>query len=88
MKRVTGIGGIFFHAKDPVALRAWYKRHLGIDVQDWGGAAFTWSDAAGKPIAGTTAWLIAAVDSQQFAPSKSSFMVNYRVEDLASLLQA
>ena len=39
MKRVTGIGGIFFKAKDPVALRAWYQRHLGIDVQPWGGAA-------------------------------------------------
>jgi hypothetical protein len=46
MKRVTGIGGIFFHAQDPVALRAWYKQHLGVDVLDWGGAAFTWSDEA------------------------------------------
>jgi len=36
MKRVTGIGGIFFQAKDPVALRAWYQVHLGIDVQEWG----------------------------------------------------
>jgi hypothetical protein len=41
MKRVTGIGGIFFKARDPAALRAWYKTHLGIDVQEWGGAAFT-----------------------------------------------
>ncbi len=40
MKRVTGIGGIFFKAKDAPALRAWYKRHLGIDVQDWGGTGF------------------------------------------------
>ncbi|MEO8196048.1 MAG: VOC family protein, partial [Thermoanaerobaculia bacterium] len=59
MQRVTGIGGIFFKAKDPVALRAWYKKHLGIDVQDWGGAAFRWTDAAGAPTAGTTAWNIA-----------------------------
>ena len=44
MKRVTGIGGIFFNAKDPVALRAWYKQRLGIDVQSWGGAAFHWTD--------------------------------------------
>jgi hypothetical protein len=51
MKRVTGIGGIFFYAKDPVALRTWYKTHLGIDVQAWGGAAFDWSDGAGKPAA-------------------------------------
>ena len=42
MKRVTGIGGIFFNARDPLTLRAWYKSHLGIDVQDWGGAAFRW----------------------------------------------
>ena len=48
MKRVTGIGGIFFNAKDPVALRAWYTTHLGIDVQEWGGAAFRWSDEAGR----------------------------------------
>jgi hypothetical protein len=48
MKRVTGIGGIFFKARDPVALRAWYQKHLGIDVQDWGGTAFRWADEAGK----------------------------------------
>ena len=39
MKRVTGIGGIFFNANDPVTLRAWYRQHLGIDVQEWGAAA-------------------------------------------------
>ncbi len=86
MKRVTGIGGIFFRAKDPVTLRAWYKRHLGIDVQEWGGTAFTWTDEAGNPVGGTTVWSIAAADSKQFGTS--SFMVNYRVEDLDSLLQA
>ena len=58
MKRVTGIGGIFFKANDAPALQAWYKRHLGIDVQAWGGAAFDWTDAEGKPTGGTTAWLI------------------------------
>ena len=88
MRRVTGIGGIFFKARDPKALSAWYKKHLGVDVQDWGGAAFAWSDAAGNPANGTTAWSIAAADSDQFAPSKSVFMVNYRVEDLGALLQA
>lgn len=88
MKRVTGIGGIFFKARDPAALGAWYKRHLGIDVQAWGGAAFRWEDEDGKPMAGTTAWNINASDSDYFAPSKSSFMVNYRVADLNSLLAA
>ena len=63
MKRVTGIGGIFFKAKDPVALRAWYHQHLGIDVQEWGGAAFRWTDADGNPMAGTTIWTVATSDA-------------------------
>lgn len=87
MKRVTGIGGIFFHAKDPVALRAWYQRHLGIDVQVWGGAAFSWADAAGQPAGGTTVWSIGAQDNGHFEPGTASFMVNYRVDDVAALLQ-
>ena len=88
MKRVTGIGGIFFKAKDPVALGAWYKKHLGIDVQEWGGAAFRWTDEKGSPVAGTTAWLITNSASKQFDPSTAPFMVNYRVADLASVLAA
>lgn len=86
MRRVTGIGGIFFKARDPVALRDWYKRHLGIDVQEWGGAAFTWADADGKPMKGTTIWSVG--DGEYFAPSQSAFMVNYRVDDLAMVLKA
>lgn len=88
MRRVTGIGGIFFKAKDPAILGAWYKKHLGIDVQDWGGAAFRWTDESGTPIAGTTIWSVGSADSTSFAPSTSSFMINYRVADLASLLEA
>jgi predicted enzyme related to lactoylglutathione lyase len=88
MKRVTGIGGIFFNARDPVSLCAWYKEHLGVDVQPWGGAAFKWTDAQGKPTAGTTAWSIGDANSSQFAPSTSSFMVNYRVEDVHALVAA
>jgi len=88
MKRVTGIGGIFFNAKDPAALHEWYKRHLGIDVQAWGGAAFTWADDAGNAVKGTTIWSVGAADGNHFAPSKASFMVNYRVDDLAALLAA
>lgn len=86
MNRVTGIGGIFFKAKDPVALRAWYQKHLGIDVQAWGGAAFRWADSDGNPIGGTTAWNITKEDADYFAPSASSFMVNYRVADLHALV--
>lgn len=88
MKRVTGIGGIFFEAKDPQALRTWYQRHLGIDVQPWGGAAFRWAHEDGGPVAGTTAWSINAAANNSFAPGSAPFMVNYRVEDLAALLQA
>ena len=88
MKRVTGIGGVFFQARDPAGLRAWYKQHLGIDVQEWGGAAFTWTDDAGNPTPGMTVWSIGAAGGDQFAPSSSPFMVNYRVHDLAALLQA
>jgi predicted enzyme related to lactoylglutathione lyase len=87
MRRVTGIGGIFFKARNPTALRAWYQRHLGIDAQEWG-AAFPWTDGDGNPVAGTTAWNITASASEQFAPSIAPFMVNYRVADLRGLLAA
>lgn len=88
MQRVTGIGGIFFKAKDPVALRAWYQRHLGVDVQVWGGAAFSWRDAQGEPCGGTTIWNISDASNDYFAPSQASFMINYRVADLDQLLAA
>jgi predicted enzyme related to lactoylglutathione lyase len=84
--RVTGIGGISLKAKDPKMLRAWYKEHLGIDVQAWGGTAFRWVDGSGRPTAGTTAWFVG--NGKNFAPSTASFMVNYRVADLQGLLVA
>ena len=87
MKRVTGIGGIFFKAKDAPALQAWYERHLGIDVQEWGGTAFTWTDSDGKPTGGTTIWSIGASEGAHFAPSNASFMINYRVEDVHGLVK-
>ena len=88
MKRVTGIGGIFFKAKDPVALRAWYRTHLGIAVEEWGGAAFRWTDEDGDPVAGTTTWTVSDATGDYFAPSTSSFMINYRFADLHALVQA
>ena len=84
---VTGIGGVFFKSKgDHAALAAWYQKHLGIDVQQWGGAAFTWTDDAGKPANGTTVWSIGSAEGDYYAPSKAPFMINYRVADLAALL--
>jgi catechol 2,3-dioxygenase-like lactoylglutathione lyase family enzyme len=88
MKRVTGIGGVFFKSKDPKALGAWYKAHLGIDVQEWGGAAFRWQGPDNPDGAGTTAWNPFAADTNYFAPSTSPFMINYRVADLHALLAA
>lgn len=85
MSRVTGIGGIFIKAKDPAMLRAWYKKHLGIDVQAWGGTAFRWVDDSGRPTAGTTAWHVG--NGKNFSPSTAPFMVNYRVSDLDALLK-
>jgi predicted enzyme related to lactoylglutathione lyase len=87
MKRVTGIGGIFFTAQDAPALQDWYRRHLGIDVQSWGGTAFRWEDAQGQPTGGTTVWSVGAAASAPFAPGTAPFMINYRVDDVRALVQ-
>lgn len=84
MRRVTGIGGVFFTARDPEGLREWYRRHLGIDVQDWGGAVIGSAD----PDAAMTTWSISPRGDPAFAPGTSPFMVNYRVADLPGLLAA
>ena len=86
MKRVTGIGGIFFRSENPKALGAWYKEHLGIDVQEWGGAAFQWKSPDNPDGVGTTVWSPFAADSTYFAPSDATFMINFRVADLHALL--
>jgi catechol 2,3-dioxygenase-like lactoylglutathione lyase family enzyme len=86
MHRVTGIGGIFFKSQDPKALAAWYQTHLGIDVQAWGGAAFRWRGGDNPEGEGTTIWSPFAADTNYFAPSTATFMINYRVEDLHALL--
>jgi hypothetical protein len=88
MKRVTGIGGIFIKAKYVPALQAGYERHLDIDVQEWGGTAFTFADSDGNPTGGTTIWSVGPEEGDQFAPSKASFMVNYSVEDLHAVVTA
>ncbi len=84
---VPGIGGIVFTANRPQALQAWYKRHLGIDVRDWGGAAFPWTDADGKLVGGISAWSIMPAEGGPLAPGTASVMVNDRVADLQALLK-
>lgn len=86
MKRVTGIGGIFFKAKDPKGLGEWYHKHLGMNVEAWGGVAFHWATPENPSGTGTTIWNPFEETTGYFAPSQSSFMINYRVEDLHALL--
>jgi catechol 2,3-dioxygenase-like lactoylglutathione lyase family enzyme len=88
MKRVTGIGGVFFKSPDPKALAEWYRVHLGLEVSEWGGAAFRWSGPDNPTGTGTTMWNPFRADTDYFAPSPASFMVNYRVDDLHALLAA
>jgi predicted enzyme related to lactoylglutathione lyase len=88
VKRVTGIGGLFFKGKDPESLREWYRRHLGMDVQEWGGVVFQWQMPERPEPNGSTVWNIFDADTQYFSPSTAQFMVNYRVDDLDSLLAA
>jgi predicted enzyme related to lactoylglutathione lyase len=86
MKRVTGIGGIFFKAKDPDKLREWYRQHLGIESEKWG-FAFQWSDDP-KRDGGVTAWNIFPDSTKYFDPSTQPFMINFRVANLEELVTA
>ena len=86
MARVTGVGGVFFKSRgDHKALAAWYQKHLGLPLQDFGGAILRWPDDQAED-RGLTVWHVAGKDSLWFGPSESSFMINYRVDDLGELL--
>lgn len=87
MARITGIGGVFFKSKaDSAALAAWYGKHLGMALEDFGGAILRWPDDPAED-EGLTVWHVAQKDSEWFSPSTSSFMINYRVDDLGALLE-
>ena len=87
MAKVTGVGGVFFRARnDAKALSKWYEKHLGLALNDWGGASLPWTGDRQKD-EGTTEWCLAAPDSKWFAPSDAPFMINYRVDDLLQLLR-
>jgi len=88
MKRVVGIGGVFIKSRDPETLMAWYRTHLGMDIQDWGGMVFQWNTPESPISNGATVWSIFEESSEYFAPSEAQFMVNYRVEDLQAVLDA
>src|SRR5262245_42949141 len=86
MARVTGIGGVFFKStKDEKALAAWYEENLGMKLEPWGGAILKWPEDGGED-KGLTVWHVAKKETEWFSPSPSSFMINYRVDDMAGIL--
>jgi predicted enzyme related to lactoylglutathione lyase len=86
MKKVTGIGGIFFKCKDPQNMKAWYSRHLGIDAGEYG-FNFNWNEGLDQTNAGSTTWAPFDQSSNYFLPSPKDFMINYRVENLEELVK-
>ena len=88
MKRVSGLGGIFFKADHPEKLYAWYEKHLGLQRQAQEAVVFNWRQADDPEKSGMTVWSIFPKDTKYFYPSRSSFMMNFIVEDLDGLLAA
>jgi predicted enzyme related to lactoylglutathione lyase len=84
-KKVTGIGGVFFKCKDPGKVREWYKTHLGLNTNPYG-AVFEWRQGADSSKKGFSQWSPFKETTKYFAPSTKDFMINYRVENLESLL--
>ena len=82
MAKVTGLGGIFFKSRDPAALSAWYAKHLGLTVEDWGGVRFNEDEQ--HP--GYTLWSPFAADTGYIGPGPQPYMINFRVDDLDALL--
>ena len=87
MKRVTGLGGIFFKSENIQNTRELYKTHLGIESESWG-AQFNWRDNDNSEIKGCTVWNPFKKDTDYFEPSEKPFMINYRVNDLVELITA
>lgn len=85
MKRVTGIGGIFFKCQDPKKMGEWYKNHLGFEANEYG-AKFEWRDKDDESKKAYTLWTPFSDKTKYFEPSSKDFMINYRVEDLEALV--
>jgi len=84
--RVTGIGGVFFKSADPGALGSWYREHLGVEPEAYGGASFLWRELDDPGREGMTIWSPFSADTKYFDPSAEPYMINYRVDDLDALL--
>lgn len=85
MKRVISVGGIFFKCKDPEAMKLWYAKHLGFEIDPYG-VKIPWEQAAKINEPGYTLWTPFKESTNYFQPSSNSFMINYRVEDLEALV--
>jgi predicted enzyme related to lactoylglutathione lyase len=81
--RVTGVGGVFFKAKDPKVLAEWYRDVLGLPLESWGGAMLL-ADAPQHPP--MLVWNAFKADTDYFAPSKRDYMINYSVDDMDAML--
>ena len=87
MAKITGIGGVFLKSKgDGKELAAWYREHLGLPLEDWGGAILKWPDDKADD-KGLTVWHTAGHDSKWFSPSQSSFMINYRIDNMEEMIE-
>lgn len=86
MKKVTGIGGIFFKCKDASKMNEWYKTHLGFDTNQYG-ANFEWRQSEDPAKKGSTQWSPFPDTTKYFDPSTKDFMINYRVENLEALVE-
>ncbi len=86
MKRVTGIGGIFFKCHDPEKVKQWYKTHLGLNTDPYG-TKFDWREEDDSTKKGYTLWTPFADKTKYFEPSSKDFMINYRVENLEALVE-
>ena len=87
MAKVTGIGGIFFKSDDPGKLVQWYKKHLGVPVDDYGYVTFPNLEDSESNRESYTVWSPFKNDTRYFHPSKLPYMINFRVDDLTALLQ-
>ncbi|HEX2896484.1 MAG TPA: VOC family protein [candidate division Zixibacteria bacterium] len=86
MKRVTGIGGIFFKCQDPQKVREWYQTHLGLETNQYG-SVFEWRQADDSTKKGFSQWSPFKETTKYFEPSTKEFMINYRVENLEALVE-
>lgn len=86
MKKVTGIGGIFFKCKDPEKINEWYKNHLGFNTTPYG-TEFEWREKEDSTKKGSTHWSPFAEKTKYFEPSTKDFMINYRVENIEALVE-